>query len=229
MATKEGQPALRLAFSNGMRISASSNSTAHCLGRRRRRMKPHQQLKGDLGLQVFRSGPADPLPVFRRDPSTLTPLFDPPQRLVDSLGKVRSSAENDKNIGNVTDGFALHALLLPSDNESGQWRTEWAMTSQPLKRTMCPMGRATTPARFKKDFCRRVRSARILAGLTQGEAAEKLGVKEDTYSKYERRSPMQHYLIPKACELFEVKPEKLYGLAPAPELDRDYEEIRRAG
>jgi hypothetical protein len=56
-----------------------------------------------------------------------------------------------------------------------------------------------------------------------------LGVKDDTYSKYERRSPMPHYLIPRACQLFEVAPDELYGVVKRPELDMDHEDIRRTG
>lgn len=91
------------------------------------------------------------------------------------------------------------------------------------------MGKATTPAKFRRDFCRRVRAARVLAGMNQPEAAQALGVKEDTYSKYERRTAMPHYLIPKACHFFGVTPDELYGLVERPELNREYEETRRAG
>ncbi len=89
------------------------------------------------------------------------------------------------------------------------------------------MGKATTPTKFRNDFCRRVRAARVLAGLNQPEAAAMLGVKEDTYSKYERRTAMPHYLIPRACQLFRVTPDELYGFIERPDLNRDYEENRR--
>lgn len=102
------------------------------------------------------------------------------------------------------------------------------MTAADPNRTMRPMGKATTPARFKKEFCNRLRSARILAGYTQEEVANEFGLKPDTYSKYERRSPMPHYLVPRACALFRVQPEDLYGMRERPDLDAEYEERRSA-
>lgn len=75
---------------------------------------------------------------------------------------------------------------------------------------MRPMARAATPAKFKIDFCKRLQSARIVAGFTQQEVAQKLGLDRDTYAKYESRSLLPHYLIPQVCELFGIEPTFLY-------------------
>lgn len=221
------QRPMRLVWSDGERISASRR-TPKSAGASRR-MKLHKQLDRDTCLGVLGRSITDPGPILRRNASSLPPLLDPPKRLLDCLGKVDSTPEGREDALDVGDAVAFHATVLPSDNESGQCRTSGPVTQLNTKRTMRPyMGRATTPSRFKVTFCRRLRAARILANLTQAEAAEALGVKDDTYSKYERRSPMPHYLIPKACGLFRVNPDELYGFVQRPDLDMDYEDKRRA-
>lgn len=226
MATKPRR-GMRLVWSNGQRISATGRATASA--RDRRRMKLHQQLDRDTCLAVLGRRLTDSRPVFSRNSSALPPLLNSPKRLLDRFGKVGGSAESGEDPLDVGNAVAFHATVLPSDNESGQCRTTEPVTALDSKRTMRPyMGRATTPSRFKATFCRRLRAARILANLTQAEAAVALGVKDDTYSKYERRSPMPHYLIPKACDLFRVNPDELYGFVQRPDLDMDYEDKRRA-
>lgn len=221
----DSQPLCRLVTVNGALISATRATRTLGSGR----MKSHQQIQRNIIVGRLRNGSADLGPVFGRDPTTLPPLLDLPQRFVDRFGKVNTSTKGFENSDDASSTVSFHEPVLSSDRLSSQDRTGWAMTSQASKRTMCPMGKATTPAKFKRDFCRRVRAARILAGLTQGEAAERFGLKEDTYSKYERRSPMPHYLIPRACGLFGVAPDELYGLRARADLDQEYEDIRRTG
>lgn len=49
-----------------------------------------------------------------------------------------------------------------------------------------------------------------MAGLEQVEFATRLGVLPNTYGKYERRSLLPHYLIPKACEILGITPDQLF-------------------
>lgn len=72
------------------------------------------------------------------------------------------------------------------------------------------MGKASTPTSFKREFCQRLKAARIMAGYEQAEFAKELGLLPNTYSKYESRSLLPHYLIPKACELLEIETEMLF-------------------
>ena len=53
-----------------------------------------------------------------------------------------------------------------------------------------------TKKSYDKGFIARVRVARESAGLNQKEMAEKLGVKTNTYSKYESHIMMPHFLLP---------------------------------
>jgi len=55
--------------------------------------------------------------------------------------------------------------------------------------------------KFIRSMCRRTQQVRIDSGYTQPEMAEALGILNVTYSKYESRSPLKQYLIPKFCEL----------------------------
>jgi DNA-binding XRE family transcriptional regulator len=230
MGKRSGFP--RLATDRGALVDTSVGRSA--LDKGRRGVKPHQKVNRDLGRSTFvvLEGLADTGPVLSRDAPPLPPFLNPPQGLANGFGKINGPAKalkQNSDIGDFVGLGSIHSHFVSSDNESGQCRTDWAMTSPAPKRTMCPMGRATTPTKFKADFCRRLRAARILANMSQGEAADALRVKEDTYSKYERRSPMPHYLIPKACELFRVLPNDLFGFTARADLDADYEEIRRAG
>lgn len=57
--------------------------------------------------------------------------------------------------------------------------------------------RITAPGRadFERRFVRRVLQLREDSGLTQQQMADRLGVSRDTYSKYEARSLLPHYLV----------------------------------
>lgn len=47
----------------------------------------------------------------------------------------------------------------------------------------------------------RIQEARKQADLTQDEIAEKLGMKQWKYAKYETRSLMPHHLLARFCEI----------------------------
>ena len=70
---------------------------------------------------------------------------------------------------------------------------------------------------YNRNFCRRLSSFRKRAGYkTQADFARELGVLASTYSKYEERSPLPHYLLPDACDLLDCGVyELLTGLSNA--------------
>lgn len=69
--------------------------------------------------------------------------------------------------------------------------------------------RPPPPSKFKKAFLARIKLAREGAGLTQVQMAERLGIPQDKYSKYEVRSFMPHELLSKFSEITGESLEKL--------------------
>jgi DNA-binding XRE family transcriptional regulator len=59
---------------------------------------------------------------------------------------------------------------------------------------------------FNELFCARVARLRNERGWTQTQMAAGLGVKFERYKKYETRSPMPHYLIPRLAMLVDRDP-----------------------
>jgi transcriptional regulator with XRE-family HTH domain len=62
---------------------------------------------------------------------------------------------------------------------------------------------------FTEAYRRRVREIRQRAGLKPHEVADVLGIKEDTYDKYETRGGFPPRHIMKFCLLCRAKPEEL--------------------
>lgn len=222
-------PPVRLVWSDGERICSAPNPR-NCLAsakRLGRLVKPEQQARRNAPASLLRR-PRDPVPVLRRNTPPVAPLIDRPRAATYFVGHVLDAIPDRKDILQSSNLGVVHADCVTPDNQSSQRRTDRPVTTQGTDRTMRPMGKATTPAKFKRMFCNRVRSARILAGYTQDQVARELGIKPDTYSKYERRSPMPHYLVPRTCELLRVAPDDLYGIRARPDLDMEYEEKRSA-
>lgn len=63
------------------------------------------------------------------------------------------------------------------------------------------MRKASTPASFRRDFCQRVRAARINSGRSPAEVAEYLKVEKDTYLRWETRAILPHHLLAPFCEI----------------------------
>jgi transcriptional regulator with XRE-family HTH domain len=72
------------------------------------------------------------------------------------------------------------------------------------------MGKGVTPARFKKEFCARVRLARLAARYEPEQVAEIIGVPVDTWRRYELRTLLPHHMIPRVAALFGVDVEFFY-------------------
>lgn len=63
------------------------------------------------------------------------------------------------------------------------------------------MAKDPTAGEIRQHISARLKRARIDADLTQKEMAEKLGIPEPRYAKYENRSPIPAYLVPRVCEV----------------------------
>lgn len=63
------------------------------------------------------------------------------------------------------------------------------------------MAKDPTASEVRQHISARLKRARIDADLTQREMAERLGIPEPRYAKYENRSPIPAYLVPKVCEV----------------------------
>lgn len=59
------------------------------------------------------------------------------------------------------------------------------------------MAKATTPKDHNRELIARVAETREAAGYTKKQMAQALDIEYETYRKYENRSPMPHYLIPR--------------------------------
>lgn len=67
-----------------------------------------------------------------------------------------------------------------------------------------PIGRPRkqmAPSAYEEAFRRRVRNARALYTEEPKTMARALGVREDTYYRYETRTMLPHHLIERFCEL----------------------------
>lgn len=137
---------------------------------------------------------------------SLPPFLDGPRALSDVI---RHGGEGIPATENLIDGFN-HDPLIARDSLSRQVGTMNPVTRATQARTMRPMSKTVTPANFKKEFCLRLKSIRVMRGLNQADLALKIGVPPNTYGKYERRSLPPHYLIPSICEVLGVSPAELY-------------------
>lgn len=210
MASKKKQGLLRLVTIGGVRVDESSASCARGIRPRRKRRPMHDKklLKGKL--LAFPLHPIDyGAPPILGDAPTLAPFLGGPMSDAQFISHLRDGIPAFDNFKNGLDfGHDRHNV---PDSQSGQGRTRRSVTEISPKRTMCPMGKATTPTSFKVIFCQRVKSARTMTGQSQVEVAAQLGISADTYSKYERRSLPPHYLIPRLCDVLEVEADFLFG------------------
>jgi len=71
------------------------------------------------------------------------------------------------------------------------------------------MAESETETEYKQLFMARVAQARIARGLKQWQIAEALGMPQDKYKQYEKRSLLPHHLIGRFCIVTRVDPEWL--------------------
>lgn len=146
------------------------------------------------------------VPVLGRNPPALAPFLRDPCGDSNVLSHLRDRAPERKHVVDRR----LHMSLIALDKQSSQVATHGPVTRSHMDRTMCPMGKASTPAQFKRDFCKRLAAARVVAGLDQADFAKRLGLLPNTYSKYERRSLLPHYLVAQAAAILGVDEHYLF-------------------
>lgn len=71
------------------------------------------------------------------------------------------------------------------------------------------MAEYETEAQYKQRFIERVAASRIATGLKQWQIAEALGIPQDKYKQYEKRSLMPHHMIGRFCLIARIEPEWL--------------------
>jgi transcriptional regulator with XRE-family HTH domain len=88
------------------------------------------------------------------------------------------------------------------------------MTKIAPNRTISPMGRATTPVKFRAEMAKRLSAARVVAGYTtKKEAAVALQIGLDRYEKWESgRTPVPAQYVGPICELFHIDANYLFGV-----------------
>ena len=145
-------------------------------------------------------------PHTRGDTPPLLPFTDSPMTFADGVSHFGDGAPKLKNL---SDGhLAPHNAR---DKLSRQVRTSLPATGGGAAGTIRPMSsRAITPTWFKKEFCNRLRAARVTARKDQAEFARELGLLPNTYGKYENRTLLPHYLVPRACLILGIEPAALY-------------------
>ncbi len=82
-----------------------------------------------------------------------------------------------------------------SDKSSGSSRGEIA--SRVLTILNGQNVRVRGESQYRRAFYARIKACRLAADLSQADVAYVLGIKEDTYGKYERSTMMPHSLIPR--------------------------------
>lgn len=169
-------------------------------------MQSHKIRHGQGMLFPSRSS-SDIRPAPRRNGPTVLPLLHGVRELVDLPGKTGERIPEGKQVLNC-----LHrGTLMPRDNSSRQVGSTCPVPKPEQVGTMSPMGRGTSPARFKKEFCARLRVARIAARYEPEQVADLLGVAVDTWRRYEVRTLLPHHLLPRVCELFGVTVDFFYA------------------
>lgn len=149
-------------------------------------------------------------PCIRRDTLALFPLLDSISGPPNIGGHRRERVPRLKDIINRS-----HALQHAPDDLSGQGPLMIPMTKAPPNRTISPMGRATTPVRFRAEMAKRLMSARIMAGFeTKKQAADALQIGLDRYEKWESgRTPVPPQYVGPVCQLFGIDANYLFGIA----------------
>jgi len=84
--------------------------------------------------------------------------------------------------------------------------------------------RKASPSTYDQGFKRRLRLCREASGHTQTTIAKELGIKQNTYAKYENRSNsmLPHRLLGKFCDATECDPWYLLeGKGRKPDISPD--------
>lgn len=111
-----------------------------------------------------------------------------------------------------------HVIQYAPDGLSDQAPPIIPMTASTPARTICPMGRSTTPVKFRAEMAKRLMSARIVAKYeTKKQAADALGIGLDRYEKWESgRTPIPAQYVGPICALYGIDANYLYNIDPRP-------------
>lgn len=156
-------------------------------------------------------------PMVGRDAFPLAPLEGLPMSHPDIFRHRGNGLPAGKK---VAQGF--HEALIARDELSPQGGLILPTTAEARRRTMCPMGRGRSPAKFNKDLAERTKSGRIAAGYSNlKEFAALLGVDFERYKKWESgRTPIAHEFVQRYCELTGKDANYLFGTAQEQRLQR---------
>lgn len=73
------------------------------------------------------------------------------------------------------------------------------------------------PKHERSPFGERLYAARVAAGLSQTQVAEKLGITQPSYADWERRTvALRPDYLPKLAEIFDITVEQLLGIEERP-------------
>jgi hypothetical protein len=211
----ESVPALLLNQRGSIEVKTEIQRVVSLQSRRAPRTLVHRKKIISAQILPFRlRGKNESRPMFIGDAATLPPLLDG-LVLLPNVGGESSSVI----IPPVEDRFQSKGLHVPyseGDNYSRQGRRMFPVTALSRARTMCPMGRGTTPTRFKSQMAELLRAARISGGYaTQLEFANALGVPVERYKKWESgRTPIPHQYIPDVCELLDKDANYFFRVTP---------------
>lgn len=102
------------------------------------------------------------------------------------------------------------------DDLSLSQETTWDELPETVIAKIVPMAsKQETRSAFRKGFLERTRQAREARGWSQAQMGKYLGIKGETYKKYETRSLLPHSYIETFCALTGITTDFLYtGQAP---------------
>lgn len=155
-----------------------------------------------------------------RYPTSLLPLGNRPVILANRVSQLRNGAKGSEKSLDGINGIGGLLCLHPADDAGDGLSRQVApiipVTTRKRPRTIRPMGRHSTPSKFKDEFAVRLRAARIAAGYeTMKEFAEALGIQEERYKKWESgRTPIPHEFVPLTCELLDKDANYLFRVTP---------------
>lgn len=204
---------LQLATSNGKKVRSANRLSRSALRRRMHR----KQMVGTKAHALFPGASDDRGPVVLRYPAALFPLLD------HRSGPIDIDGHRGKRVPGVKEVVKRsHVAEYASDELSVQGPRMIPMTSRLPVRTISPMGRASTPARFRSEMAKRLVSARVMARFeTKREAAEALGITLDRYEKWESgRTPVPAQYVGPVCALFHIDANYLFGIEATPAASR---------
>lgn len=73
------------------------------------------------------------------------------------------------------------------------------------------------------DVSTKLKIERVKKNLTQQDVADYLGIKQQTYSKYEKGSPISDDIIIKLCKLYDISADELLGISKPKTVNQSFQ------